>query len=969
MKLSTRFTLFVGALFLLTVGFVWWLLDNRLSAAARTVAGLSAQLTEGTQRERELRTKLSAVAATQGAMDVAVRGADVLASFVSGRVQELKETDLPASFGGTAEEQAASAARILASAKALDQVIVTDGEGAVTAVVPANASLLGQPYLTEAEVAACRKSSEPRVDFKASDKSTARLITVVAGVKVRMGGRISFLGAVVEVVALENLLKEVTGGVVGETETRFMLVDKAGLIAWAPTPDLVGKAIKDSPELKVLMDAAEDKVVEANYDLRRWMAVRHPGPLGMTVIGFGAIGAGPAPGAVGTAPTPKAPILILGLAAAAGLAGILAIVLMPLGRLGSLAKSAQALAAGSASVEFKSAGAKDEIGEAARSLEKVGERLATELRHREETAQAYATLQRDLQRVQSENRELQEYQRNLEAKSRQQQAALEGEVAAARQELESARSELEGNRRELSAQQGTLAAQAAAVAARDTAISERDAALVQAGQQIQSLTEGLAALQQSVESLSGRLTEANTELDRRRSAPAAAFGLFAEASEALSVELAGLVELVQGYIGQLVEAGAITEEQQHFLSTVITRSARSQRLMGDLRDFSNIVRPDGLAREPIDLGALLTDVVGTAQEGAEARGIALDAEVPDLPEAMGDEGRLRQLFTVLFQNAIRFTPEGGTVTMRIGVREGVAGIRIEDAAESIPVKSEEVFDHFHPPDEEILALRGSGLRFPILRAIASAHGGAIDLAITEQGSNLFFVRLPVRSEAPTADQTAALFAGVSGGEGARPAAAAGAVPAFADLSAESVQPPVDLSTEPAAPSAETEAFAQAFAAFAAAPGVSPAGETPTDASASAAAPDVATTESIMAAPGDAPPAIGLEDLWTVPGAEPAPTLESIEAAASPAGAGDGVSADAETPAMPEGPSAETEAFAQAFAAFAASPEVSPSGGTPADASASPDAETPTAPGEEKPPKPGEEPPKPFSFGSDEILTE
>ncbi|MEK7474219.1 MAG: ATP-binding protein [Candidatus Coatesbacteria bacterium] len=1005
MKLSVRFAVLVTAIFLVTVGFVWWLLGTRLNAAGRTVAAMSAQLAEQTQRERELKTKLSSVAAAQGAGDIATRAASVLSAFVADRTAELKDDELLASFSA-AEEQEGAAAKILAGAKMLDQVIVTDSSGAVTAVIPANASLLGQSYLTAAETAACRKATAPRVSVKVSDKSPARLLTVAAGVRAKVGTRTTFVGVVVEVAAFENILKGVTGSMAGETETRFLLVDSKGLVALSPSPDLVGRAVKDSPELKNLLEAAEGQVVEVSVDLRRWMAVRQPGPLGMTVIGLGAIS--PAPAAAGAAATvsvPGSPFMILGLVAAAGLAGILVIVLLPLGRLGLLAKSAEALAAGSSSVEFKSAGANDEIGAAARALEKVGEKLSGEIAHREETASAYATIQRDLQRMQTENRELQEYQRNLESKARQQQAALEGEVATARQELENARSELETGRNALAAQQAAVATQSAAVAARDTAIAERDAALVQAGQHIQSLTENVAALQQSVESLSARMAEANVELDRRRSAPAAAFGLFAEASEALSVELAGLVELVQGYIGQLVEAGAITEEQQQFLSTVITRSARSQRLMGDLRDFSNIVRPDGLAREPIDLGALLTDVVGSAQEGAEARGITLDADVPVLPEMMGDEGRLRQLFTILFQNAVRFTPEGGNVIMRVGVREGVAGIRIEDSAESIPVKSEEVFDHFHPPDEEILALRGSGLRFPILRAIAAAHGGSIDLAITEQGSNLFFVRLPVRSEAPTADQTAALFAGVSAGEGAHPAAAAAYV-----------QPPVELAAEPAAPAAETDAFAQAFAAFAASPAAAAPSEPADLAAGPAPAPAELSAEPVAPAPGvDAFAQEFAAFAGTAPAAADTPEAAaelSAEPSAEPA---------AEAGVEPGAPSAEADAFAQAFAAFAASPAaepVPPSADLPAEPPAAgvettesilaapgeappgigledlwtvPDGTTaptveaienasqgsesaPGEPGTDVVSSPPANPPdgtegKPFSFGSDEILTE
>ena len=941
MKLTVRFAVLVSVLFLATVGAVWFLMASRLGSAGRQIDSLSAQIDALEKKEAELRTELSSFSAGIGASEAATKAAGVLTSFVAGRSAEIGDADLLARFAGASDAQSGAARELLKANSSLDQVIVTDASGVVIAAEPANESLLGQSFLSADEAEAYRKVKEARWRFKVSDKGDAQLLTVGMPAWTRIGGRKSLAGIVIEVAALESILKTVAGSVAAKTETRFLVLGKNGEIVFAPAADLVGKTNKDLPELKVLADTAEGQLIEISHDQRRWMGVWKtvplPSALNLTVVGLGAIGAPPAGATARPGGAPSAPYLILGAVTALGLTLALLSILLPLGRLGGLAKSAQALASGAASVEFKSAGAKDEIGEAARALAKVGEQLAVERAHREETSQAYATLQRDLQRVQSENRELQEYQRNLETKSRQQQAALEGEVASARSELEAARAEIETVRAQLTQAQASVAARDAAVAARDAAIVERDAALVQAGSQLQSLTESLAALQQSVESLSGRLAEANTELERRKSAPATAFGLFAEASDALSVELAGLIELVQGYISQLVEAGAITEEQQQFLSTVITRSARSQRLMGDLRDFSNIVRPDGLAREPLNLAELLADVVSAAQEGAEARGITLDADVPAaLPEAMGDESRLRQLFTVLLQNATRFTPEGGTVTVRVGMRESVVGVRIEDSAESVPVKSDEVFDHFHPADEEILALRGSGLRFPVLRAIAGAHGGAIDLAITEQGSNLFFVRIPVRAEAPTADQTAALFAGVSTGEAAAaPAAepeALEATPAETDLG-------VSASAETPQPvSAEAAAFAEQFAAFAAggtppapaaepaleaAPAEAPAGEVSADAAAfaeqfaafaaggaspsAAPAPPVETTESILAAPaepsaGEAPAeplASGmLDELWTVPDAGAPPTIEGLEGAAGVADATPGVSPDLETPQAP-----------------------------------------------------------------------
>jgi hypothetical protein len=281
------------------------------------------------------------------------------------------------------------------------------------------------------------------------------------------------------------------------------------------------------------------------------------------------------------------------------------------------------------------------------------------------------------------------------------------------------------------------------------------------------------------------------------------------------------------------------------------------------------------------------------QDAAEARNVTVDAALPEsLPEAMGDEARLRQMLASLLNSAVRFTPEGGTVKVSVALREALAGIRIEDGGESIPAKSEEVFDHFHSPDEEILELRGSGLRFPILRAIVTAHGGAIDLAITEQGTNLFFIRLPVRANAPTSEQTASLFDSVPTGEAGAPPPfdfGGGASMAAGGLEVADVASPSFDVALPADSGSPPEAGLETISAFDTMLLAEPAPPRE-DAPSLEAAPDVAapfdfgavpdlsmadvsgapTTESIMAAAPGLDLAESPEALWTVPGEAAAP---------------------------------------------------------------------------------------------------
>ncbi len=929
MKLSARIGVPVALAFLGAAGAASWLLGSRLADTGARVERLSKELAERGLKEAELSQKLAVVSAGHDAGGLAAKAVERLAAFQAEKREALAAPALLARLAQGPEAQGVVVTeRLAASRTPLDQVLVVNGRGLVAAVAPPNGAIQDKAYLTADELRWYAKQDTPVFTKRRPETGQAWLI--VAGMPAigrGAGGKRVLAGVLLEIASLEQILKPVLPAT-GDNAARVLMVDKEGVIVFSPSADLAGKPLAEALEFKLLEGAADNEPIELRYNLGRWMAVRTHAALGMTVIALAPVGAASGTGgAGGDGGALRPPWILAGAAIAIGLVLVMLAIVVPLGRLTQVARAGASLAGGATAVEFKSAGAGDDIGAVARALQQLGEQLSAERGHREEMAQAYATIQRDVQRMQTENRELQEYQKNLEEKSRQTKSALEGEVATARAEIETARGEIEGLRsavaeREagLASRDEVIAGRDQAIAQRDQALAERDAALTEAGTQLQALQEQMANMQQSVESLSQRLADASTELERRRAAPESAFGLFAEASEALGGEMAGLLELVQGYISQIVEAsgGAISDEQQQFLATVINRSARSQRLMGDLRDFANIVRPDGLAKEPVDLLALLTDAAASVQDSAESRNVTLDVVLPEeLPEAMGDEARLKQMFTTLLNNAVRFTPEGGTVKLSVVLRELLAGIRIEDGGDSIAANSGEVFDHFHPADEEILELRGSGLRFPILRAIATAHGGAIDLAITEAGTNLFFVRLPVRANAPSGEETANLFAAVPTGESDGPApfdfgAGAAAVPdtmgvAEPDVSVPSFDVPApaaapDFAFDPGggletipgldAPVAPAEISLDDTPSLEAIPSL----EAAPDAGTSfdfGAVPDLSaadlagapTTESIMAASPDAGP--GADALWTVPGEAtaapeaPAPEIPDLGIAPAP----------------------------------------------------------------------------------------
>jgi len=948
-KLALKLPAAVVLIFVGVTGTVFWAMHQRLSDDGAQIATMESRLAEQDKRQAELAARLNETKAEGAAKDAAARAADLLTALVADKTAELKGAAARAAAG-----MPPVPADLLKTSKApLDHVILTDKGTVVVGVAPAGAAAVGKPLFTTEEFKARIKPAPTFALAPVTVAGQGRAIRVSVPLVQVARNKSALMGFLVEAVSLDGLLRPLAQGALGEPEVKVLLVDPAGQIVAAPTPDLLGKLLSATPEFSPLAAARSGEAVELKDLVGRYMGATRTwrgGSLAFTIVGVAGISA--ATGASmsgGAAVQRREPVVLLALVFIVGLTLALLVVILPFGRMGGLVKAAQAMAGGAAAVEFKGANAKDEIGAVARALESVGEQLAGERRHREETAQAYTALQRDLQRVNDEHKELTEYQRNLETNARRDKQALEGELATARGELDAARREVETLRGEVAARSQDVALRAQELSARDQSIEERDRALAARDEMIASVTaehrqvaEDLTATRQQAATLAAQITELKHDLEHRPAGPVAAFSLFSEASEALSVELGGLLELVQGYVQQIISAagGNISEEQQQFLTTVINRSARSQRLMGDLRDFSTIAKPDGLAKEPLDLTALLNDVVATVQQSAEDKGVEFTADVPPaLPEAIGDEARLRQMFTVLLQNAIRFTPEGGQVTLSVALRETMAGIRIEDGAEPIPVKSEDVFDHFHPADEEVLELRGSGLRFPMLRAIAGSHGGSIDMAINDRGGNLFFIRLPVRAGAPEAADVTSLFSAVSSGEqaaAAGPAAAAPQMdPAFAQLDAvfgESA--PAPQAPAPAAPPTPAPgpgdagpgavmdpAFAQFDAVFGeSAPSAPPAASAPFPAAGAtppevlAADPAFAQFDAVFGAPPAATPtldaleagpdaadAAALPDLWPVAGDTGPLSIDAIEAAPQAPDAGAAPAAPAADPAAPPPP--------------------------------------------------------------------
>ena len=258
--------------------------------------------------------------------------------------------------------------------------------------------------------------------------------------------------------------------------------------------------------------------------------------------------------------------------------------------------------------------------------------------------------------------------------------------------------------------------------------------------------------------LTQKITELTGEISRRREAEAA-LREQREAAEAanlakdrflatLSHELRTPLNAILGWTRMLVRGMVPPGRRQHGLA-VIERNAELQaRLVEDLLDVSRITAGKLQLRfEPVRLAEIVDAAIDSVRPAADTRGVLLSADVTADSRLHGDPERLQQAIWNLLANAVKFTPAGGTVTVRASEAEGLARVVVHDTGQGFaPAFRPLMFDAFSQADASFTRPHGGlGLGLTIARHLVEAHGGAIDADSPGPGlGSTFVVTLPVR---------------------------------------------------------------------------------------------------------------------------------------------------------------------------------------------------------------------------------
>ena len=209
---------------------------------------------------------------------------------------------------------------------------------------------------------------------------------------------------------------------------------------------------------------------------------------------------------------------------------------------------------------------------------------------------------------------------------------------------------------------------------------------------------------------------------------------------------------------QLLEAGikgSLTDDQQHYVARI--RSS-AQQLLGTIQDLLELSRAEAeglrLERRPVDLPALVREVVEDYRAALQARALEVRVETDDdVPRITTAPRRVVEILGNLLSNALKYTPAGGRVRVRVRMEdlsssEPALVVDVQDTGPGIPVEAQErIFQEFERVGEH--QAEGAGLGLSISRRMARLLGGDLTVQSRPREGATFSLSLPLRGSLTT----------------------------------------------------------------------------------------------------------------------------------------------------------------------------------------------------------------------------
>jgi signal transduction histidine kinase len=194
-------------------------------------------------------------------------------------------------------------------------------------------------------------------------------------------------------------------------------------------------------------------------------------------------------------------------------------------------------------------------------------------------------------------------------------------------------------------------------------------------------------------------------------------------------------------------SGSLNDQQKNYARMIVHGVDNMAKLVSNLLDLGRIDFGVGLQVESSPVLDVLERVTGSLQLQAKQKKISLGVEIPkDLPHAIeADQALLHQALYNLVENALKYTPENGEVTVHLQTSPSALTFAIQDSGIGIPKNDmPRLFEKFYRgTNREALAERGTGLGLAIVKSIADRHGGKVWVESELGKGSIFYLEVPL----------------------------------------------------------------------------------------------------------------------------------------------------------------------------------------------------------------------------------
>jgi signal transduction histidine kinase len=205
-------------------------------------------------------------------------------------------------------------------------------------------------------------------------------------------------------------------------------------------------------------------------------------------------------------------------------------------------------------------------------------------------------------------------------------------------------------------------------------------------------------------------------------------------------------------LAEMLQAGRVPsqERRQEYYGVLVEQSSRLSALVANILDLARMEEGKKEFRfELSDVEALLEEVVSVTRHRVSHTGFVIQSEVDQpLPKVLADGEAISQAISNLLDNAVKYSGEAKTVTVKGFVSDKWVTIAVEDFGVGIPGEEiDRVFDRFFRGGNELTrSVKGSGLGLTLVKQVVEAHGGEVQVESAMDQGSTFSIRLPIPKE-------------------------------------------------------------------------------------------------------------------------------------------------------------------------------------------------------------------------------